>query len=335
MSDPELPEALRDELRASWHRYLDLVAPLRPALHGYCRRLTGDVWDGEDLVQDTLVRAFATLGAVHHDIRNPRAYLLRTATHVWIDALRRRRSEQASLAAQASVAERAQPLPPSDELRDAGALLLHRLSPQERAAVVLKDLFDMELEEIAEVLRTSVGAVKAALHRGRGRLRDPEEKVAAQRARPSVELVDRFVALYNAKDVNGLIALMLDSGSVENVGSSLEYGHENFPRRDGWFQHAVFGHDEWPAEFHYESARLERALLAGEPVALGFAVRRGREALEQVLRFEEEDGRIARLRGYSFCPETMREVGAELGLRVRGRLYRYPSPAPGKLWTKP
>jgi hypothetical protein len=53
-----------------------------------------------------------------------------------------------------------------------------------------------------------------------------------------------------------------------------------------------------------------------------------------VLRFDEREGRIARLRGYAFCPETMREVGAALGLRVRTGLYRYPTPAPGKTWRE-
>ena len=96
MGDVELPDALRDELRGAWHRYVDLLAPLRPALYGYCRRLTGNVWDAEDLVQDALLRAFATLGSIHHQIRNPRAYLLRTATNLWIDTLRRRDAEAAA-----------------------------------------------------------------------------------------------------------------------------------------------------------------------------------------------------------------------------------------------
>jgi hypothetical protein len=46
--DPAIPAALRDELRGSWHRFLDLLAPLRPSLHGYCRKLTGNVGDAED-----------------------------------------------------------------------------------------------------------------------------------------------------------------------------------------------------------------------------------------------------------------------------------------------
>ena len=89
MTEHEIPDALGPDLRAAWHRYVDALAPLRPALHGYCRRLAGNLWDAEDLVQDTLLRAFGQWG-VTTPIRNPRAYLLRTATNVWIDTLRRR-----------------------------------------------------------------------------------------------------------------------------------------------------------------------------------------------------------------------------------------------------
>ena len=220
-------------------------------------------------------------------------------------------------------------------MREAGERLLQRLSPQERAAVVLKDAFDMSLEEIADVLRTTLGAVKAALHRGRGRLEEPEGGAASRRPRPSVALLDRFVTLYGAADIQGLVALMLDGGSIENVGCGVEFGRENFPRESGWFHAAVFGHPEWPAELQYTGSRLQRAELDGEPIILGFTTRRGREALEQVLRIEEVDGKIARLRGYAFCPETMREVGEKLGLRVRTGLYRYPTAAPGRAFTKP
>ena len=74
MAGDQLPAALRDELRTAWHRYVDLSAPLRPALHGYCRGLTGNPWDADDLVQETLLRAFATLGSIHHEIEKPRSY---------------------------------------------------------------------------------------------------------------------------------------------------------------------------------------------------------------------------------------------------------------------
>jgi RNA polymerase sigma-70 factor (ECF subfamily) len=329
MADPELPDQLRDDLRAAWHRYVDLLAPLRPALHGYCRRLTGNLWDAEDLVQDTLLRAFGTLGSTFSRVDNPRAYLLRTATNVWIDTVRRRGSEATALAGQAALeSDHATQAPGA--VRDVGTLVLHRLAPQERAAVVLKELFDYSLEEIAGVLATTVGAVKAALHRGRARLREPERVGAARGPVPSAALVDRFVHAYAAADVAGLVGLMLETGSVENVGCSVDVGP--FPTDRGWFYHLVNGHPEWPAQFAFEAARLERRLVHDEPVILGFCTRRGREALEQAIRIDEQDGRIARVRGYAFCPETMRALGEELGLRVRTGLYRFPTPEPGKLW---
>ncbi len=327
MSETELSDELRDELRGAWHRYLDLLEPLRPALHRYCRRLTRDVWDGEDLVQDTLVRAFATLGKLHQEVRNPRAYLLRTATNLWIDTLRRRGTETGAVAERSLAPSRAAENPGA--VRDAGATLIRELAPQERAAVVLKDVFDLSLEETASVLDTTIGAVKAALHRARSRLRKREREAASRRPVPSESLVDRFVAAFNAGDMAGLTTLLLENGSVEMLGSGVQYGRDNLAGKQGWLQGALFGHSEWPAIYQFESQRLERQTFAGEPVVLYFRTRRGREALEQVLRLDEEDGRVARIRDYGFCPETLEEIASELGLRVRTGLYCYPTPAPG------
>ena len=333
MGGSEFPDALRDDLRTAWHRYVDELVPLRPALYGYCRRLAGNVWDAEDLVQDTLLRAFAHWGVTYPPIREPRSYLLRTATNVWIDTLRRRQTEARASSADLDRAPAAGASPESSsDVRDAGSRLLQRLSPQQRAAIVLKEVFEMTLEEIAALLATTTGAVKAALHRGRDRLREPEGAAASRRPLPSAELLDRFIAGYNAKDVKGLVALMLEGGATENVGNSFHIGSdpaEGTPR----FLHAVVhGHREWPQEFQREAARIERVEFEGERIVLAFRTYRGREALESIYRFEEQDGRIARIRSYAFCPETMRAVGEALGVRVRTGIYRAPTPAPGATW---
>jgi RNA polymerase sigma-70 factor (ECF subfamily) len=262
--------------------------------------------------------------------------VLRTATHLWIDAVRRRATETASRAA-GSIDPPAPPPGPeiAGAVREAGAALLQRLAPRERAAVVLKDVFDLSLEETALVLETTVGAIKSALHRGRERLREARVETASPRPAPSAALVDRFVAAFNARDRAGLLALVLETGSVDMVGCGLQYGREALEGEQGWLRGALDGHPEWPAEFAFESQRLERATFAGEPVVLYFRTRRGREALEQVLRLEERDGRVARIRDYAFCPETLREIAAGLGLRVRTGLYRYPTPEPGRPFPRP
>jgi RNA polymerase sigma-70 factor (ECF subfamily) len=331
VDDFDLTDDMRDELRSAWHRYLDRVQPFRPLLHGYCLKLTGQVWDAEDLAQETLIRGFHRL-AYHHDaIESPRAYLLRIATHTWIDWLRRRETE-ARLAPEAAEPAADPALARAGERHDAGRTILQRLAPREQAAVILKDLFDMSLEETAVVLETTVGAGKAALHRGRERLREPEGGPAARRPVPSVALVDRFVSLLNAEDREGLIALILDNATVSNLGVGEQFGEASLRGRHSWIEGALGGHPEWPEAFHHESQRAARAEFEGEPIVLIFRTREkwGGEAVEIVVRLQEEDGRVARLHTYGFCPETTRAVAEALGLPVRAGLYRYPTVEPGR-----
>src|SRR6476646_6650268 len=91
-------------VRRPWRRYVDQLSEHRSALHAYCLRLTGNVWDGEDLVQDTLVRVFSLLGKTDMALENPKAYLFRTAANLWIDRMRRAAREDAAM-----VLEQAEP----------------------------------------------------------------------------------------------------------------------------------------------------------------------------------------------------------------------------------
>ncbi|MEN8184285.1 MAG: RNA polymerase sigma factor [Myxococcota bacterium] len=326
MTDIELPDRLRDGARAAWYRYLGLVEPIRPALHRYCRGLTGDLWDAEDLVQDTLLRGFGVMGSVHQPIRNPRAYLTRTATNLWLDTVRRRRTEATAL--EAGMRGRPEGAPPRAdplEVRDAGAALLERLSPQERCALLLKDVFDMPLDEIAQVLGTTVGAVKAALHRGRGRLREPEKAEEMRRPQPSPALVERFVECMRSSDLPGLLALMLDSGSIEVPGSLLELGRAEFEREGSWLWQSCHVHPELPKKLRPKKWEAEAAVFRGEPVMLSFSRDEGGERrLQSITRFEEHEERIARVRAYYFCPETLQVVAEELGVPLGPTLYRLP-----------
>jgi RNA polymerase sigma-70 factor, ECF subfamily len=91
--NPKVTDALRHDVEASWHRFLDLYEPLRPELYRYCRHLTRSPWDADDLVQDALFRAFAKLGCMNEPPGNPRAWLFRIASNLWIDRVRALRPE--------------------------------------------------------------------------------------------------------------------------------------------------------------------------------------------------------------------------------------------------
>src|SRR5215207_9224894 len=84
--------------RDACRRFNQSFEPLRPELYRYCRHLTRSPWDAEDLAQDTLARALVTLGTMlRPEIDNPRAWLFRVATNLYIDRARRAREELADL----------------------------------------------------------------------------------------------------------------------------------------------------------------------------------------------------------------------------------------------
>ena len=309
----EFTDEMHDAAKAAWGAYLDLIEPLRPALARYCRRLTGDVWDAEDLANDTLLRGFALLGSTFHRIARPESYLLRIATNRWIDSERRRALEAAILGDPAIAPAEATPAGQEDaaQVRDAGAVLMRYLAPQERAAVLLKDVFDMSLAETASILGTTDGAVKSALSRGRRRLQETGR--AVERPAPSGAVVDAFVERFNARDREGLLALMLDTAPLEMSGINNEFGREGFERQNGWFARTL-------AQVH---ARWERRDFRGEPLILQLTRVRGQDVATSVIRLETEDDRVARLRCYTFCPLAIAEVASELGASLGPVFYSF------------
>lgn len=326
MSDEPRPlSVLSDDVRSSWHRFLDVFEPLRPQLYRYCRHLTHTPWDAEDLLQDTLTRAFMTLGTLFRELPNPRAWLFRVASNLWIDRVRRARRELVLEAPPESVTT-SEPR----AAREAGGTLLVQLSPQERAAVVLKDVFELSLEEIAEVLSTSTGAIKAALHRGRGRLALAEE--TTERA-PRREALDAFCAAFNAHDLERLTALLLDSATVEIVGLVTEYG-QDAPKDPetgsfaGTLQPITFDErggvpDELLEGYRGTSPRCEVREYRGTLLLLFWYEHEQGPLVRTLMTIETDDDRIARVQNYFFSPDVIAEVCTELGVPYALNGYRY------------
>jgi len=302
-------------VRGPWRRFIDELAEYRPGLHAYCRHLTGDVWDGEDLVQDTLLRVFSQLGRTDTRIENPKAYLIRTATNLWIDRVRRTVREQAALTIQQS--EESQRLPDPADGRLAANALFKMLHPQERAAVVMKDVFDFSLEETASLLDTTAGAVKSALSRARGRLEGRRPRAGFEA--PPRELVERFMRVLATRDIETMRTLCAENLSVELVGG---VKMDSFERAKTIFQHA---HMVMPKVGFGENPRWECVEYEGEPIVAGFRTLDGVEGLNEVHRFEVSDDRIVAVRTYCFTPETLAVLAEALGCKSLPRPYRSPS----------
>lgn len=329
MSPTELPLSVR----TGWHGFLETYEPLRPDLYRYCRHLTRSPWDAEDLAQDTLARAFVTLGQMGQAPPNPRAWLFRVASNLWIDRLRQRREHWLPVT---GVPEARMENDPRSA-REAAGTLLGQLSPQERAAVVLKDVFDLSLEEAAEALSTTVGAVKSALHRARGRLVEPPEEEPRP---PAPAVLDAFCDAFNAGDIERLTALLLDTASVEVVGATTQYGKDAARRTVltgmlfGVERMASIGEsDGTDAPFFHgvvaTAPRVEVRSHRGAWVLVHWYRHRDGEAIRALTRLDVEDDGVARLRNYFYNVELIAEVCAELGApsRSNGRRWWLPTGA--------
>jgi RNA polymerase sigma-70 factor (ECF subfamily) len=325
----ELTQDFAGEIQEYWHRFIQRTEAIRPELHRYCRSLTRSVWDAEDLVQDTLLRAFAKLGEFSDPIDNPKAYLFRVATNIWMDTFRREarqpRLEESGdsnlklqYAADGSITpDRAL------EVRDAGRRLIGWLPPQERAAILLKDVFDFRLDEIAAILQTTVGAIKSALHRGREKLANQSDDsggLPGNRSSGALdELVDNFVRAFNERDLDRLTSLLLEESVAETLGMGTSFGRRAISESS--FYYSLFLEKGDP--------RAETRLFDGVPIVVVWYSdlddEKKREVRE-IYRLYESGGGIARIRFYGFCPETMAEICSSLGLPMLGLGYGVWSP---------
>jgi RNA polymerase sigma-70 factor, ECF subfamily len=328
-SDPM--QTLAGSVKPAWQSFLDVYEPLRPELYRYCRYLTRSPWDAEDLLQDTLARAFATLGRLFQPPPNPRAWMFRVASNLWIDRTRRQRERPLQPHDPEPSAE-----PERSADRDAASTLIAQLSPQERAAVVLKDVFELSLDEVADALATSVGSVKTALHRARGKLtalETPESLEAPDPRAPSARVLDAFCEAFNARDLARLTALLLDTSVVELVGVVTEYGLEaqSHPQTGSLpgFLSPITRSDEGGIDPRHlqgylaEPPRLEVRQHRGEPILLYWYAHRDGEAVRNVARVVSDGDQLAQMRHYFFTPDVIAEVCSELEVPFRTNGYRY------------
>ena len=208
---------------------LALAGELRPELHRYCARLMGSVIDGEDVVQDTRVRAFVALQDLE-ETPPLRPWLFRIAHNRALDLLRSRAVRLAEpIDAAAGVADSASPDPVEMLMRqeavNTAVSRFVELPTLQRSVVILKDVLDESLIEIAALLDLTVDAVKGHLARGRARLREINTQAGLlPDAPPASAAVARYVALFNRRDWDGLRALLADDVKLNQSSYPLRVG---------------------------------------------------------------------------------------------------------------
>ncbi|MEU4678723.1 RNA polymerase sigma factor SigJ [Micromonospora sp. NPDC023737] len=218
-----------DPLGAGWERH-------RPAVFGVAYRLLGSVADAEDVTQDVWLRA---AGADLRDVGDLQAWLVTVAARRSYDILKSARFRRETYVGPwlpeplLTGPDASQPVLVDESVSSAMLLIMEELSPPERVAFVLHDVFGLEFGRIAEVLDVSVPGARQLASRARRRV------AGAKRSAPRASKAERervltaFRAAYEAGDLAGLVRLLhpdavyvTDGGGKVSAARRLIYGGE-------------------------------------------------------------------------------------------------------------
>jgi RNA polymerase sigma-70 factor (ECF subfamily) len=200
--------------------------------------MTGSVIDGEDVLQETLIKA---IEAFPHTgpLANAEGWLFRIAHNAALDFLRRRTRQQGVHTGDEDLETMADPDSEIERRQTAAASLhtLMRLPVGQRSSVILMDVLGHSLQEISEVLDTTVPAVKANLHRGRQRLvelaAEPDDRPPPVLAEADRDRLAAYVARFNARDFDALRAQLAEEVKVEVVNRTRLNGRSEVSRYFG------------------------------------------------------------------------------------------------------
>jgi RNA polymerase sigma-70 factor (ECF subfamily) len=281
--------AVSGPVDARYLAFLETISTLRPSLHRYCARMTGSVMDGEDVVQEALIEAYRKLDQFDEG-RPLKPWLFRIAHNRCIDFLRRKgvRDEAETAAAMPEAVSPAEPA--TLGIGKALEHLVASLPPKERACVLLKDVFDYSLEEIAELVDTTVGGVKAALNRGRTKLASsPAPAPSARTANAELaRIMQLYVDRFNRRDWDGVRELISADARL-NVADRFAGKFADAPY--------FFNYDRWPWPW-----KLALGELDGELVVI--VLQRGADTWTSysAIRMNVIGQKIERIGDYIHCP---------------------------------
>jgi RNA polymerase sigma-70 factor, ECF subfamily len=290
----ETPPTLAD----AREQFLAIVDGVRPELHRYCARLTGSVIEGEDIVQDTLAKAFYAL-SLSQDVPPLRPWLFRIAHNAAIDFLKSHGRKYTDLHAEIDDVDRIEAIAGFEDKPDPGvvrAALARFLSlpATQRSAVILKDVLGHSLEETAETMGTTVMAVKAALVRGRGKLvqqeRHPDEIAATARV-----ALDRYASLFNARDWDGVRALVSDDCRLDLVSKSQRRGKQV---------------GEYFGRYEKENVSLRVVRLDGQLAFAAYVA--GADRPGYFILLELHEGRVTSIRDFRYVSYIATEAEFEI-----------------------
>jgi len=279
-----------------------LINDIRPNLHHYVARMIGSAVDAEDVVQETLVKAHESLASLNSGA-NVRGWLFRVAHNLAIDQLRRNTNQSLELLDEyQEPAVSDQPLE-EKELASFALSVFLKLAPKQRSCVILKDVLGYSLAEISELLNGTVPEIKAALHRGRTRLRQLSKSIeisAPPLDENELELLVRYVDRFNARDFDALRTMLLEDVRLDLVGQVKTVGASELNNR---YFYAYSRQNNW---------RLVVGKIEGHLVVLGYDTVEQSPQPAYFILLTWNESKVSHIRDYRYARYIMRD--AQIGV---------------------
>jgi len=282
-----------------------LLAEMRPKLHRYCARMTGSAVDGEDVVQEAMIKALTALATVD-SIENPEGWLFRIAHNAALDFLRRRArgpvmqpEEDLTMIAAFDAVEQ------DHEIATASMRTFLRLPALQRSAVILKDVLGHSIEEVGSITGATEAAAKSALQRGRSRLRElarePEDAALPMLSDAMRERLIAYVDGFKTGDFDAVRRMLAEEVRLDLVGRLTATGKSQV----GEYYGRYAATDRWA---------YAAAVIDGRPSMLVFDRALDKNVPAYFVTLDWKDGRVVAIRDFLFARYVME--GAEI-LAVR------------------
>jgi RNA polymerase sigma-70 factor (ECF subfamily) len=293
----------------------DLYDELRPRAFAIAYRMLGSVGEAEDVVQEAFLRMHRTLRR-DEQITSPRAYVATLVTRLAIDELRSARARRERyvgewlpepLVTEPTPAERAET---ADSLSLAFLVLLESLSPRQRAAFLLREVFQYPYVEVAEIIGTDVDGARHLVARARHQVQRRRPRYPASR-RQRADLARRFFAAAEQGDLSALETMLVEDVALHGDGGGKAPAVARPVNGRGKVARAVLAGLSGLAS---HGGRIQATEVNGQPGAMAYDAH-GR--LVGVMALDIADGRIQTIHSI-VNPDKLRHLGrvSDLGARL-------------------
>ncbi|MDM5227257.1 RNA polymerase sigma factor [Cytobacillus sp. NJ13] len=291
-----------DETRKVRGEFFEIISDHSTDLWNYCKYITGSPWDGEDLYQESIIKAFGLLPQRWSEITDKKHYLFRVATNTWIDLCRKLKREVRLLE---EISEPIEDFSSPLLLEEILLSLDSILTPKQLAAFLLLNIFQFSAEEVAGIVQSTPGGVYSSVQRARRKIAsfDFTQSKSGLNSREKNVTIQSYLKAFNNGDLNGMLALFSVQAQNEAYLGFQEFSKDEMIK--GSLRFGLPGH------------RAQEIILWDKPVIIVFADGDHGPEIHDIQVQEIENGKIVNHKSYFFRKEFILAAAKELGVNAQ------------------